>query len=175
MSDTAETRRQMGDLIREAHVTRVDGGVCFVAFTENGPELGPYPWLVVAAGETIVWSKPSDDEQILLLCPDADAERGVVLRGLYSTAFPAPSSADVEMVRFKDGAVLQYDPEAHHLAVTLPEGATIAVTADVTLDGKLDATGKIASEDDVLADGKSLKNHRHTAVQAGPAVSGPPQ
>ena len=175
MSDTAETRRQMGDLIREAHVRRIDGRVCFVAFTETGPELGPFPWLVGAAGETSVWSKPSEGEQIILLCADADAERGVVLRGLYSTAFPAPSSADVEMVRFKDGAVLQYDPEAHHLAVTLPEGATIAVTADVTLDGKLDTTGKITSDDDVVAAGKSLKTHPHTGVQTGPGVSGPPQ
>ncbi len=181
MTDTAETRRQMGDLIRLAAVASVEGRSCMVRLAEGSEPLGPYPWLVGAAGETCVWSAPSVGEQIILLCPEADAEAGVVMRGLYSTAFPAPASDAVEMIRFKDGAVLHYDPVAHRLDVALPDGGVLAIAGDVeiagdvSLDGQLGATGKISSDDDVLAGETSLKNHRHLGVQTGPGVSGPPQ
>lgn len=146
-------------------------------------------WGVIRAGATIVWSPPSVGEQVLLFCPDGDIAQAIPFGALYSNAFPAPGSTLREFVRFGDEAEIGYDPEAHHYDITLPGGATIAITAtggitiegdvtitgDVAIDGNTTTTGTIVAQGNVTGDGVSLKSHRHTGVQSGGAISGPPQ
>jgi phage baseplate assembly protein V len=173
MSETAETRRQMGDLIRLAAIASVDRAArtCTVRFTADDEPLGPFDWLVGMAGDTAVWSVPSVGEQVILLSPGADVEGGVVLRGIFSSLFPAPSSDDVEMIRFKDHSIISYDPAAHHLSVALTDGATVALTAsggfslsgDVAVEGKVHATATISSDDQVKAGEITLTGHHHMA------------
>lgn len=193
--------RQESDLsnaIRIGHVLEVDAGraLCRIALGEMA--LGWLPWLVGMAGETRTWSTPSVGEQVLLLAPEGDPAAGIVLRGLYSSAMPAPdANPAVRAIHFADGAVLRYDESAHALEATLPDGGTAEITAgggitihceggvtingpvtingDLAVDGDADVTGTATAEVDVIGGGKSLKNHRHTAVTAGTAVSGPPQ
>ncbi len=52
--------------------------------------------------------------------------------------------------------------------VSITAGAGVAITGDVTVQGRIDAT------DDVTGAGVSLQTHRHTAVQPGGGTSGPP-
>jgi phage baseplate assembly protein gpV len=47
--------------------------------------------------------------------------------------------------------------------------AAIEATGGITIRGDVAIEGKLTASDDVIADGKSLKNHTHGGVQAGAA------
>ncbi|HET9511388.1 MAG TPA: phage baseplate assembly protein V [Sphingomonas sp.] len=87
------------------------------------------------------------------------------------------------LIDFADRAMIGYDPVTHMLTAALPAGATVVIvadggfnlTGDVNVDGVIRCTRRVIAEEDVVGGGKSLKSHRHTNVQAGGAISGPPQ
>lgn len=184
MADPADIQRLIGDLAREGVVTSVDlpAGTCRVEFAED-LTTGEIPWLMARAGATRTWSPPSVGEQVIVLCPEGDAARSIVIGSLSSDAHPNAASDGSTVLRFEDGAYIGYDPAGPALAVRLPAGATVTITAegglsfkgDVLIDGDLRATGTITADTDVIGGGKSLKDHVHTKVQAGGALSGPPK
>lgn len=188
MNDGNENQRNAANAIRYGTVMAVDGKKCRVK--SGGVESDFVPWFVPAAGEAVAWSVPSVGEQGLLFSPEGDTGGAVFLRGLYSTAFESDeTSADVEAFRMRDGAVIRYDSASHALSATLPEGGTFEITANgggtvngpLTVNGKLtvsddaDIGGTMTAVTDAIGGGKSLKNHRHTGVQSGGSVTGPPQ
>lgn len=136
-------------------------------------ESPPIRWLALRAGATRRWSAPTVGEECVLLCPDGQIGNGVALTGLYNDNHPAPASTLAELIAFADGAILSYDPDTHHLAAILPDGASATIKATtITLDAEtVHSTGDITAEGDVIAGGISLKGHRHGGVQAGRAVS----
>jgi len=187
--------RNLSNLIRLGTVAEVDlpARLCRVQSGELQTDF--LPWLVPAAGALIVWAAPTVGEQVLVLSPDGETMGGVVLRGLYSDAFPAPGTgAELTLVQFGDGAVVSYDAAAHQLLATLPAGGKAEVTADggVTINGPLtvngetvingkttvndDAhvTGTATADTDVVGGGISLKNHKTTGVTPGTGLSSVP-
>ena len=190
MDSVSELQRQLGNAIRLGTVAEVDLAVARCRIDTGEVKTDFLPWFVPRAGETIEWSAPTVGEQGVLLCPGGDTNGAVFLRGIYSDAFPAPNSAaGKHLVRFRDGALIQYDDVSHALTAVLPGGGTAEITADggVTINGPLtvngdaqingdaDVSGTATAQTDVLGGGKSLKAHKHTGVIAGGAVSGPPQ
>lgn len=184
MANPADLQRLLGDLAREGMVVSVDrdAGTARVEFSE-GLVTGDIPWLAPRAGKTRIWSPPSVGECVLVLAPEADATRGIIVGSLSSSAYPHPSQDGSILAEFEDGATISYDPEGHALMAYLPPDATVLVvargglhfTGDVTVDGDIRSTGTITGDADVVGAGKSLKGHVHTKVQAGGAISGPPQ
>lgn len=190
MSQLDTAQRNASNQIRLGTVAEVDlaKALCRV---QSGEILTDWlHWLVGYAGQRVEWSAPSVGEQVVVLSIDGEFTGGVVLRGLYSTAFPAPGNAEGKhLQQFGDGAVIEYDSNAHALKATLPGGGTAEISADggttvngpVTINGKLTvnddvaSTGTVTATTDVVGGGKSLKGHKHTGVQAGGGVSGPPQ
>ncbi len=190
MDSANETSRNAANIIRFGYVAEVDiaGRTCRV---QSGELLSDnVAWWVPAAGENIRWSAPSVGEQGMLFSPEGDTRGAVFMRGMYSTAYPAPTeSADIESFRTKDGADIRYDNAAHALSATLPEEGTFTVTAPggstingpLTVNGNVDVvgdtrcTGTATADTDVIGGGISLKNHKHIAVQTGSGVSGVPQ
>lgn len=184
----------LASLIRIGTVLSVDlaEARCVVRFGDpDDPEpaqTGPIRWLTPRAGLTRVWSPPSVGEQVLLVCPDGQIGAAVAITGIVQDAFPPLGSTTAEMIEFADGAKITYDPEAHELVAVLPGGGTVDVTADggMTLRGDVTIEGNLAvresvtvdqtvtASEDVIADGISLKSHRHGQVQAGSAQSGVP-
>lgn len=174
-------------LIRFGVVASVDlaAATCTVTLgdpDEESIETPPLRWLMPRAGATRAWSPPTEGEQAVILCPEGELAAGIVLVGIPQTAFPPAGDSLVERFLFADGAVLQYDPEGHELRAELPAGSIVHITADqvnivgnVSIDGDLTITGTATADVDVVGGGKSLKGHKHTAVQAGGGVSGPPQ
>lgn len=134
-------------------------------------------WGVTRAGETIIWSPPSINEQMLVFCPEGDIAQAVPMGAIYSQFFPAPGNASREFIRWPDGAEFGYDPESQSADLTLPEGGTLRIiaTGGVTIDGDVSVTGTITASEDVFAAAISLKNHKHGGVQAGGAQTGVPQ
>lgn len=170
-------------LIRVVVVASVDlaEGTCTVTLddpTGGGDDATspPVRFLHPRMGQTRVWNPPSVGEQGLLLCPGGELGAGVFVGGLHCAAFPPPFDEAVALARFKDGAVISYDPEAHELLLQLPSGATTVLISDggVDIHGDVTVTGKLTASDDVIADGKSLKSHKHGGVQGGAGQTGAP-
>lgn len=184
MAFLADTQRLIGDLVREGTVASVDldAGTARVQFADD-LTTGDIPWLVSRAGSTRTWSPPSAGEQVVVLAPEADTARGIIIGSLSSDAHPHPANDDSSLTEYQDRARIGYDPKTHTLTAMLPAGATVRIDADgglsfkgdVEVDGDIRATGTVTGDADVVGGGKSLKGHVHTNVQAGGAISGPPR
>lgn len=175
ISVTDEEAFDPAELIRLGTVASVDLGAGMCVIDVGDIRTPPIRWIEVRAGATRTWSPPSVGEQVVLICPYGELAGALALRGINSDSAPPPGSTTEEVTLYADGARIAYDPEAHRLTATLPDGGEIAVTATrVTIMGDVDVTGTITATTDVIAAGKSLKNHRHTNVTAGGAQSGPP-
>ncbi|WP_374406534.1 phage baseplate assembly protein V [Pelagerythrobacter sp.] len=188
-------------LVRIGTVTEVDlaAALCRVRYGDpddegGGAESPPVRWLAPRAGDTRVWSPPSVGEQVLLLAPDGQIGAAVALCGIVQDAFPPPGNDAVELIEFRDGARISYDPDAHALEALLPGNATAVIAAqggitlrgDVTIEGELDVSGDtriggnadIAGDlevaEDVITGPVSLREHGHSGVRSGTEVSGPP-
>ena len=137
-------------------------------------------WLM-PVGDTTIWMPPTKGATCVVLCPEADLERGLILNGLASGAFAALFKGTTNAIRFADGALLSYDPEASDLSFALPGSLNITapsgikINGDIELTGNLKSSGLIEAVQDVIGSGISLKGHVHTGVAAGSAVSGAPR
>lgn len=183
MADPSDIQRLVGDLLREGLVASVDhdAGTCTVDLSDE-LTTGEIPFLSPRMGDVRIWLPPSVGEQVLVLAPEGDTARGIVIGGLASDTRPHMARTQGVQVDFGDGAIFGYDPVGHSLAVTLPSGGTVAIVADgglslkgpLSVEGPVDITGKLTASDDVVGGGKSLKNHIHDKVQPGNGVSGKP-
>lgn len=183
MSDLNDPRRLIGNLMRLGTIESLDLAQGTARVRVGEMVTGDIPFAGARAGAVRIWSPPSIGEQVVLFCPEGDAEAGIILGALFCDAHPAPASDARHLIDFPDGTRVSYDPDAHKLSIALDGNGTaeisapggLTLNADVQLNGKLDATGKITSADDVLGGGKSLKGHQHLQVQPGSGVSGVPQ
>ena len=177
MAQGGDFQRMVGDIAREGVVVSVDhaAGTCRV---EIGDILsGDLPWIERAAGTTRTWCPPSVGEQVTIMSPEADLERGYVSGTLFSDAHPAPwDNAYAVGIAFSDGAYVSYDAAKGELVAVLPGSgkAVIEAKGGITLRGDVTVEGKLSADDDVVAGTVSLKYHLHDKVQAGAAISGKP-
>lgn len=174
-------------MVRVGTVASVDLAAATVTVTYGDPdgeevESPLLRWLMPRSGDTRIWSPPSEGEQGLILSPEGDVAGAIFLPGITRDMFPPAGSTLEEVILFKDGARITYDPEGHVLTADLPAGATANITADqvnitgnVAIDGDVTVTGTLTADSDVVGGGKSLKGHKHTGVTAGSGVSGAPQ
>ena len=184
MADPIDTQRLIGDLAREGVVVSVDhaAGTARVQFADE-LTTGDIPWLEGRAGSTRTHSPPAFGEQVMVLAPEADTARGVIIGSLSSDAHPRTANDESTLTEYKDGARIGYDPKSHALTAILPGGATLRIDADgglvfkgdMTVDGDIKSTGTISADTDVVGAGKSLKDHVHLGVQPGSGLSGKPQ
>ncbi len=183
MSDLNDPRRLIGNLMRLGTIESLDLAQATGRVRVGDLLTDDLPLVAPRAGAVRIWSPPSVGEQVLLLCPEGDVQAGVILGGIFCDAHPAPASDTRFLIDFDDGTRITYDRQAHRLTVALGGNGTAEITApggltlnaDVQLNGKLNATGKITSDDDVVGGGKSLKSHKHLQVQPGSGISGVPQ
>lgn len=174
MADPVDIPRLIGDLIREGDVIERAGALCRVRVGDI--ESGFIPWLAGRAGKVTIWSPPSIGEQVAVLCGEGDLARAIVLPGLFSDAHPAPADDDSTRIVFDDGAWFGYDPGASEATIALGDGTEMVLApGKLRIRADIEITGKLTASDDVVGGGKSLKDHIHTKVQAGAALSGPPQ
>lgn len=184
MAQPADIQRLIGDLAREGTVVSVDwaAGTARVEFAEE-LTTGDIPWLCARLGKIKVWSPPSVGEQVAVLAPEGDAARGMIIGSLSSDANPHAAKDGSTRIEFEDGTWLSYNPAIGELTLQLTSSGKATIVAaggirlvgPVTVEGDLDLLGAITATGDVVADGKSLKAHTHTGVQAGGAFSGPPR
>lgn len=190
MNDIAELNRLLENLIRFGTIAAVQFAPPRVKVSTGGITTTWLPWVAPRAGADQVWDPPTVDEQVILFSPSGQLANGVALTGLFSDNIPANGDrAKLYRRTFADGAVIEYDTEAHHLNATLPDGGTTSLISkggiriegpithigDYTQTGNQAVTGKVTVSEDVVAAGISLVEHLHGEVMKGPAVTGRPQ
>lgn len=157
----------------------LDAGKAVVDFGD-GSRSRAIDWSM-QAGDTTIWLAPTVGQQVSVISPEGDDERAYIDASFPSSRFAPLFLGAAVAVRFKDGALIKYDPDGHVLEFNLPGSAVItapegvSIVGDLDVQGDVNSTGRISAEIDVVGAGKSLKSHRHTGVQGGSAVSGPPQ
>ncbi|MNJ30283.1 Phage-related baseplate assembly protein [compost metagenome] len=182
----ADTDRAISDLVREGVVESVDLAAGKAIVRLGDLFTPPIDW-IMPVGDTTIWIAPTKGQPVTVTCPEGDIERAYISGSLPSSQM-APLFLGVSVgIRFKDGAIITYDPEAQKLQLQLtgaaelvaPEGlaikADVAIEGDVRVQGDLKATGTVTGDEDVVFAGKSAKTHTHGGVAAGTGTSGPPR
>ena len=159
-----ELARRLANVVRPGVVAEADYALARVRVQYGGPGAvtGWLPWLAGRSGGDREWWAPEIGEQVLILAPSGELSNGIVLAAIYQTSRPAPaSSSDVHLVRYSDGAEIEYDRAEHRLRAVLPEGGAAEITApdgvtiigDVTVTGDVAVTGGVTATEDIEADG----------------------
>lgn len=190
MTDYAELARLIENLIRIGTIADVDLVEARVRVQTGDLLTGWLPWQAARAGADREWDPPTVDEQVVLLSPSGQLANGVAITGLFSNAKPANGDrAKLHRRTYSDGAVIEYDSQAHHLRAQLPGGGTtelisdggVRIVGDLTLEGDLiqagnqQVTGNVEVSVDVVAAGISLVQHVHGGVQSGGSNTGAPK
>lgn len=130
-----ELARRLANVVREGTVAAVDPANYRVRVQYDTDEAGepvltaPIPWMVTRAGPDREWWAPEVGEQVVLLAPSGELTQALALPALYSDAMPAPSDdPDKRVQRYSDGAVFEYDRDAHRYKVTLPAAGEMVVS-----------------------------------------------
>jgi phage baseplate assembly protein gpV len=156
------------ELIRFGHVVSVDlaAGTCVVEIDDN-LRTGPIRWAAPRMGQTRVWARPPWANRCWCCARRARSARPSRWAALPATPSPAGNGV-TDLIRFRDGAVLSYDPASPCSGLRLPDGGKLALTGDLAVSGTITAQG------DVTGAGISLAAHRHGGVQGGSGQSGVP-
>lgn len=150
----ADVDRRLANFMRIARIVAVDPGSARARVTFGGDtESAWLPFTTARAGGARVWSPPVVGEQVVVMAPGGDTAQAVIAGSLPSDQFPAPSS---------DGATYQID---------LPGGVSISVAGGAV---NITAPGGVIVNGDVVADGVSLKTHKHSGVNRGGSETGEP-
>jgi len=169
VTDDEDIPADLSTLIRLGTIVSVtlDPPRCVVRYgdpdTDEDCETPPIRWVAGRAGKTRNWSPASEDEEVVLLCPDGQIGNAIAILGLNNDNAPPPGNTLAEVVEYQDGARIGYDPVGHALTAILPAGATAAIDAPggLTIRGDVTIEGKLTASDDVIGGGKSLKGHYH--------------
>lgn len=181
--DTNELYRLLLNLIRLGTIAAIHPARarCQVS---TGELMTPWlPWLTGAAGTTCTWQPPTVGEQVLLLCPGGEIAMGVVLRGLYSDAYPAPSTdPNTQLTAYPEGARIAYHTATRQLSATGLQQITLEAAQSVTFDcvqtvltGDVRIQGTLTVEQALTSQGITLHTHQHGGVKAGGECTGGPQ
>lgn len=178
----AELARRLENLCRHGTVETIDYEKQRITVNLGDIITDEIRWVTLRSGENKTWDPPSIGEECAVISPCGELKLGFAIFGFYNEDNPAPSNdPNTPIYVFKDGCILSYNAESHHLTAHLPSGGTANITADVTINGKLHVTKAItAGEDistpkDVKAASISLRNHKHGNVQSGQSDTGSPK
>jgi phage baseplate assembly protein V len=128
-----ELERRLSNTIRPGTVLEADYAKARLRVTMGDNTSAWLPWLTSRAGEDRTWHAPEVGEQVIVMAPGGELSAGYVMPGgVYKNDYPANADkADISRTTYKDGAVIEYDREAHAHLIELPEGsATVKVGDD---------------------------------------------
>lgn len=165
----AELSRRLANVVRLGTVHSADYQsarvrVQYDETDEGEPVITAWlPWVTTRAGNDRSWWAPEVGEQVVVLSPGGELVNGVVMPAIYQQDHTAPESDPNKHVTvYEDGTRIEYDREAHRLAVKVVGDMALDVDGDVSAavggDFAADVGGDAAvkANGDVLVDGSSV-------------------
>ncbi|MDO5058773.1 MAG: phage baseplate assembly protein V [Neisseria sp.] len=132
--NSGEIQRMIANLIKEGTVAE-SNPAGLVRVRHGGLTTDWLPYFVPAAGGVSVHRAPSVGERCLLLSPSGETANGMVLCGLASSQFPAPSaSPDETVVAFPDGARVEYNHASGAMRISGIKTGTVEAAESLTFD-----------------------------------------
>jgi len=128
-----ELERRLSNTIRPGTVLEADYAKARIRVQMGDNTSAWLPWLTSRAGEDRTWHAPEVGEQVIVMAPGGELSAGYVMPGgIYKNDYPANGDKpEISRTTYKDGAILEYDREAHAHLLQLPEGsATVKVGDD---------------------------------------------
>jgi len=151
-------QRRMNNVLREAKVLEVDHDSGLAIVDAHGGRSKPIPWMQ-RAGSIREWMPVTAGERVLMLSPNGDPGRAMILPGGFSGQFGQNHSAPGEM---------RYD--IGDSSDTMGNGKRVIEAQLIILRGTVQIEGPT-----VTHDGKNIgKDHKHDGVFAGAALTGVP-
>lgn len=137
-----EIERRLSNVVRPGTVQEADYAKARIRVALGRNKTAWLPWLTSRAGHDRTWHPPEVGEQVLVISPSGELSQGYVMPGgVYKNDFPANGDSEtVSRTTYKDGAVIEYDREAHAYAATIPSGGKATVSVGIN--------SKILVEDD---------------------------
>lgn len=129
---TAELNRKIANIIKQGVIAESDPAHALVRVQHGELTTDWLPYFVPAAGNVSVHRPPSVGENCIILSPSGETANGLVLCGMASTSFPSPAqSADETVVKFPDGAIINYNHSSGQM--TLKAVSKLTIDAPDTL------------------------------------------
>lgn len=128
-----ELERRLSNIMRPGTVLEADYAKARLRVQMGDNTSAWLPWLANRAGEDRTWHAPEVGEQVIVMAPGGELSAGYIMPGgVYKNDYPANADkAEISRTTYKDGAILEYDREAHAHLLQLPEGkATVKVGDD---------------------------------------------
>lgn len=159
----------------------------FAAKVQLQPDEVETGWLPImtlfGAGGWGLAAAPVVGAQAIVIFQESDPSVGIVVGMLFSLSDQPPGVLNPGefWLTHQSGSLLKFTSDGN---VTLNANAKLLATAtefdltgNVKVSGDLTATGTVTGQTDVQAGAEpvSVVNHKHTGVQTGAGVSGPPQ
>lgn len=127
--EVVEIDRRLANMVRSAVVTALDAPAGRVRVRDGDWVSDWLPWLETRAHAEASFSPPRPGEQVMVLCPSGDAEQGVVLAGIASTAWALPASDPaVSVYRWSAGGFRREDGGGNWL-LEMPAAGSITLRA----------------------------------------------
>jgi phage baseplate assembly protein V len=175
----AELERRLPNVLRVGTVAEADYPAARVRVRTGDILTGWLPWLTVRAGMDRSWWAPEVGEQAVILAPSGELGQGLVLFGLYRDTHPAPADREtVDRRVYADGAVIEYDREAHVLHALIPGDIVAEVSRDIRATVGRDLVASIGRDlvvsvqgrADVTAQGEARIESTTRLVRAAPVI-----
>ena len=175
MFDIAELQRKLKNMVRVTKVvTPNKDGKSLATVKVGNDESAEFVVMSFANSFKKHWIPIRKDEQVLVLFPFGNANRGFVFRGIFHKSLREPSGADkdTEVMEYSDGARVSYSVKSGELRVSGVKVVVVesadAITlksAIIKLDGEVEVT-KSLKVAQTISDAKGdLTGHAHEVVQ----------
>lgn len=129
--------RRLANIVRIGTILEVDYQKARAKVKIGDIKTGFLPWCTERAGLNKNWNPLDIGEQVVILSPNGELDRGVILPSLYQTSNPAPGhSKDKTKNIFEDGTSIEYDKNVKSLLINLAGTTNITITGAATINAQ---------------------------------------
>lgn len=139
--EATDTRRRLHSISRIGVVAEADytNGLIRVDLQDGELRTDWIPWLTLRAGNDRFWWAPETGEVVMLLSLSGDLANAFAVGASFSNQNQNGDRETLQRQTFHDGAVIEYDRDAHAYLIDLTAAAgstvTIKAAGTVTVEG----------------------------------------
>ena len=165
MFDLADLKRKLKNIVYIASIVSThssEGKALATVSVGEDEESEFFPVLSFSNTFKKHWVPIRKDEQVIVLHPFGNANKGYLIRGIFfkSSREPADANNTTEVMEFEDGARFTYDTSTSTLVV-IGVKKTILKSESITLDGEVTVTKNLDVKMKILDELGTVTDHKH--------------
>ena len=175
MFTLAELKRKLKNMIRITSIVTPNAkGKALATIKIGEDESIEFPVVSFANSFKKHWIPIRKDEQVLVVFPFGNANKGFIVRGIFWKKLKEPKGADekTEIIEYEDGARLEYSTKTSTLKVTGVKVVLVESADDITLkskkitlDGEVEMTKSLKVAKKISDEKGNLTDHQHEVTQ----------